>query len=413
MDEREYRVRLAHDVDAWQRGGLITAEQRGAILARAGAGEPRLLGALRLGWFVTAVSIVGAIVLAGGVGLFLAASWDTIPDWFRTALVFAGMTAAYALGYALIYRFEMQRIGSALLLLGAALYEGGLFIVADTYGLGADTPALPALAAVGIAPLAYLFGSRIILLLALGNATAWAVAEMSSRYPDEPKAQAGILVVGVFGLGMYAVGRLHGLRRALERFGDIYIFAGLLVMFALIYVHTFSENWDAIIDAGAKPFAAPPVVYVAIAIAAAIVGVEAVLRARDRESLIDMGAQAALLVLAAVAATWPAWIGYAVVFNVVFFAMAAALVTHGYLRGDERYVNFGLAAVALGLLTRYVDVFWPVMTDSAFFIVGGLLLLAVAFVLERVRRRLLQEMGGGADADTGVGPGTGAEGLPA
>jgi len=99
-----------------------------------------------------------------------------------------------------------------------------------------------------------------------------------------------------------------------------------------------------------------------------------------------------VLAIAAIVATWPAWSGYALVFNAVYFAIAAGLVTRGYLRGDERYINLGLAIVALGLLTRYVDVFWSLLARSAFFIIGGLLLLAVAFALERMRRGLIRGM---------------------
>jgi uncharacterized membrane protein len=46
-----------------------------------------------------------------------------------------------------------------------------------------------------------------------------------------------------------------------------------------------------------------------------------------------------------------------------------------------------------------VDVFWGTLPGSAFFIVGGVLLLGVAFALERMRRGLLRGMaGGGGDA---------------
>ena len=94
---------------------------------------------------------------------------------------------------------------------------------------------------------------------------------------------------------------------------------------------------------------------------------------------------------AAVVATWPAWIGYSVVFNAVFFTVGCALVARGYVLTDERYVNLGLGSLALGLLTRYVDVFWSQLATSAFFVVGGLLLFAVAFAAERVRRTLLRD----------------------
>jgi uncharacterized membrane protein len=410
MDEQEYRERLAHDISAWTHGELITPEQERAILARIGAGERRAVGALRLGWFVTAISIIGALVLAGGVVLLFASQWDTMPTWFRTGSLLAGMLAAYAAGYALIYRFEMQRVGSALLLLGALLYEAGLFLLVQIYNMPVDSPILLLFAAAGILPLAYLFESRIVLLLGLANVTAWVIFEMVRRYPDSPKTQSALLVVAALGVALYAIGHLHALRRATAAFADVYSISGLLVVLGLVYAFTFDEPWSAMIDAGVKSYASPPVVYASIGVAAALVAVQAWLRARDAETGIDVAAQAVVLATAATVATWPASTGYSLLFNAVYFAISAGLVTRGYLRGDERYINLGLAIVGLGLFTRYIDVFWSTLARSAFFIIGGVLLLAVAFAIERMRRGLIRGMAAPRD-DSGGAPG--ATGVPA
>ena len=393
MDDEQYRQRLARDAATWQHEGLIREDQAHAILAREGADAVRIVRALRLGWFATAVSVVGALTLAAGVVLLFAANWNEIPSWVRVAAVFAGMTAAYGAGYGLIYRYQMQRVGSAMLLLGALLFEAGLFLLAQIYNMPVDNPGpLFLLAFVGVLPLAYLFGSRIILLLALGDLTAGVVAELVSRYPDSPKVEAVLVVVAVLGIAMYAVGRLHAMRDDLAHFSEVYVFSGLLVLLSLVYVFTFDEPWSAMVDAGVNSYAAPPVVYIAIAIALALVCGQWLLRHRDADQRLEAGLEAVLLVLAGVVATWPGWTGYAVVFNAVYFGIAAAVVTRGYLKGDERYVNAGLLAVAIGLLTRYVDVFWSLLAGSAFFIVGGVLLLGVAFGLERMRRGLLRAM---------------------
>jgi len=176
-----------------------------------------------------------------------------------------------------------------------------------------------------------------------------------------------------------------------------------------VYVFTFDEIWDAVIESGVRSYAAPTVIYVTIALAAALAAAQWLLRPRGVESRIDVGAQAGVLAIAAVVATWPAWSGYALLFNAVYFAIAAGLVTRGYLRGDERYINLGLALVALGLLTRYVDVFWSLLAGSAFFIIGGLLLLGVAFALERLRRGLIRGMTASPPRDDAGGP----TGVPA
>ncbi len=392
----EYRERLAHDIAGWQRAGLISREQERAILARMGAGEPRLIGALRMGWLITAVSIIGAVVLALGVILFFATSWETMPDAFRAGLLISGVLASYAIAWVLMERYEIQRIGSAFLLLGALLYVAALFLLAQIYDLPVDSPQLWLLGAIGVAPLAYLFASRIVLLLTIATATAWVIAEMVNRYPDSPEMEASLIVIGAFGVAVYAVGRLHTLKPQLSRFADVYAFAGLLLVLGLMYVFGFRAIWDEVVDSGVEAYAAPTPVYVFIGIAAVLVAAQRLLRARTVEADIESAAQAALLVLAAVVGTWPDWSGYVFVFNAAYFGLAAALVAKGYLQGDERYINFGLAVVAIGLVTRYIDLLWPMLDSegpaAAFFMVGGVLLLALAFGLERLRRALIKGM---------------------
>jgi uncharacterized membrane protein len=403
VDEQEYRERLARDAAGWRRDSLISEEQERAILARYGLEGARAARALRLGWFATAVSIVGAIVLAAGVVLLFATNWEDMPSWFRTAAVFAGMAAAYGIGYALMERYGMQRLGSAFLLLGVLLYEAGLFLLPQIYNMPADSPILLLLAAAGAFPMAYLFRSRIIMLVGIGNFVAWVFSSLATRYEDFPRFGYALIIMATTGVGLYAVGRLHGLRRDLAHFAETYSFPGLLIVMALVYVFSFDEPWRSMLDEGVESYAAPALVYASLGLTLAVVVAAWALGRRDVDAHIDAGAQVGLLALGAIVATWPGWTGYAVVFNGVYFAIAAGLVTRGYLRGDERYVNAGLLAVAIGLITRYVDVFWSLLAGSAFFIIGGLLLLALAFALERMRRELLRGMsGGGGDGDAGL-----------
>jgi len=400
MDEIEYRERMTRDVARWRREGLLTEEQERRILARMGAGERQAVRALRLGWIVTGVSIVGALVLAGGVTLFFATNWQEIPEALRVALIVAGIVAAYAVGYALMYRYEMQRVGSAFLLLGTLLYQAGVFLVAEIYNMPVDSPWLFALAAAGAFPLAYLFGSRIVLLVAIAWSIAWVVTEVISRYEDTPEFEASFLIIAVAGIAIYAIGRLHTARASLERFGEVYMLAGALVTLALVYVFSFRGIWDEIVE-GVESYSAPPLVYLAIGATAVLVNVALFIRPADRERRIEAGLLLGLLGLGVIVATWPDWTGWAIAFNAAYFGVAAAIVVRGTTSGDERYVNFGLAIIGLGLLTRYVDVFWPMLdqesTAAAFFIIGGVLLLVVAIGLEWLRREIIRSMPDGGD----------------
>ncbi len=392
MDENAYRERLSQDVAGWRRDGVIEAAQERAILARIGAGEPRLVGALRMGWLVTAVSVIGALVLGAGVLLLIGTQWDTIPDGLRAAMLIGAMLASYGFGYALIYRFEMQRVGSAFLLLGYLIYVAAVFLLPQIYGMPIDNPILILIAALGAFPLAYLFESRIVLLLGIGVLVGWVIAELESRYPDSPEAEASLIVIGAFAVALYAVGRGHALRQRLERYGEMYMLAGLLVLLGLVYTFSFEWLWDEVVRSSFESFSAPNIVYVATGIAAVLTLAQWLARGRGIENDIEGGVMLGILAVGAIVATWPEWTGYAFLFTAIYFAIAAGLVTRGYLSADERQVNLGLLVVALGLLTRYCDYFWDTGSQAAFFLVGGALLLALALGLERVRRSLLAGM---------------------
>ena len=397
MEERDYRERLARDVPKWRNEGIIDERQEARILARYGAGDARTVEALRLGWLVTVVSIIGALVLGGGVVLLFAANWEEMPDWFRTASVIAGMLIAYGAGYALIYRYDMQRVGSAVLLLGVVLFIAGVFLVAQIYNMPVDSTWLYLIVAAGVVPVAYAFGSRIVLLIGIAAGVSWVIAEIVQRYEDTSKMEASLVIVGVFGIAVYAIGRLHAARPALLRYGEVYMLAGTLITLSLVYLFTFGGLWDALIEDGVESYASPAGVYVSLIIAVALVAAALWVAPRGRDAAIEAGALLAMLAIAAIVATWPAWTGYALIFNVIFFGAGIGFVARGYTQSDERFVNFGLAIIALGLMTRYVDVFWSMLAGSAFFITGGALLLAGAFAAERFRRGLLESMNGGDD----------------
>jgi uncharacterized membrane protein len=392
VEEQEYRERLSRDLAKWRAEGLIDEAQERAILARYGAGEPVVARALRMGWLVSVVSILGAVVFAGGVVLFFAANWQEIPDPVRTAIVFAGIALAYVIGYLLMFRFDMQRLGSAFLLLGVLLYQAGLFLLAQIYNMPVDSPVLFLLGALGALPLAYLFGSRIILLLAIAAAVTWQVMTAVQRHHEGPDAWSAVAIVAGFGFVLYAAGRLHALRSTLERLGEVYVLAGALIVLGITYLMSFHALWRQLIDEDIDPAAAPADVYGMFVVAAFLIGAQAVWRPRQVQDVADIAIQAALLSLALIALTWPSWMGYVVLFNLAYFLLAVALIARGYTDNDERYVNFGLAVFALGIVTRYIDVGGEFLVESAFLLVGGLVLLVLAFILERVRREILRSM---------------------
>lgn len=114
---------LIAESEAWQREGLITAEQRRAILARyeSTADETPQPGAL-LTWLAAILAGIGGVVL-------VAWNWTAIPPAAKVAITAGPMLGLYAAA-AFAARARRDLIAERLALL-AALFAGGVLFVTD------------------------------------------------------------------------------------------------------------------------------------------------------------------------------------------------------------------------------------------------------------------------------------------
>ena len=394
--EEQFRGRLAAEVDAWRREGLVRPEQADAILARYGL-RPGVVRAFRLGSVVSFVAVVGAIVLGMGVVFFFAANWEVLPAWFKVLLVFAGTAAAYAAGYWLQFRWRaLPRVGAGLVLLGALLFQAGIFLLEQIFNMPVDSPFALLLGAVGILPLAYAIGAPLLLVLGLADGLAWLGWELVKRYPDAPERYAVPLMYVLAGVLIYTLGHLHRLRRDPRGFLPVYQVFGLLAVFLPAYLLSFGDFWAAAQRQDVTSLSVP-FWFVGTVLLAVVGAASLLLDRRDATAPAEAAVFALIALIVGLVAYVPEWAGgYALVFNGIFFGLALFVCVRGYLAGAPHFVNIGIAFLALGLITRYVDVFWELLPRSAFYMVGGLVLLGVAAGLERLRRRLLAGIEGPA-----------------
>ena len=87
-----------------------------------------------------------------------------------------------------------------------------------------------------------------------------------------------------------------------------------------------------------------------------------------------------------------------VAFNLVLFGGTVGLIMLGIRQRSHLVVNLGLGVFVIHMLTRYFDLFFSAMDRSLFFVLGGLLLLGGGWLLERNRRRWMQDWGGEGNA---------------
>lgn len=399
-DEGAFRGRLAVELSAWLREGLITNDQ-GRVLRERYALSGDMVRASRLGPLTTFLSILGAIVLGTGVVYFFAANWQVMPAWSKVVLVLGSTGAAYAAGYQFQFRSRaMPRVGAALILLGAILFQAGIFLLEQIYNMPVDSPFALLLGTIGILPVAYAARSRMVLLFGLLDGLAWLGWAVLDGFSDGSEKLVAPLLYLLAGVLIYAAGHLHRLRRDPFGFAPVYRMLGLAAVLVPAFWLGFGAVWDSR-ELGTASIRAPGWFFVAVlvALAGAILPalalrwVESTGRAhpgRDQLALVEAGSFGAVALMAGLVGAAPAaGTGYALLFNIVFFGLAIFTCVRGYLAGEAHMVNTGIAFLAIGLIVRYFDVFWGLMPASMFYLSAGLVLLGVAAGLERLRHRLL------------------------
>jgi uncharacterized membrane protein len=397
MAEPTFAERLGRESERWVAEGLITAEQAAALRSRyEGAAavreEPR-------GRAASALAVVGAAAVGFGVIGFLAANWEAMSHGLRLALITAAVGGAYAAGYELRDRTgRLPRVGEALYLLGVLLFGAALFLVGQMYNVEAHDPLALLVWAVAAAVVALAVRSPAVAVAALLIFTAWVGFEAGTALEDSGEDATALAVLAVlyggalYGLGTVALERIRAPWLTETRFAVAGRRLGLLIAAAGLFVFTFSEASDELGSAGRSldgPLQATLLLVAAVALASAVALALGARRSGRWEATVFAVAVALLLIGVFAGGSGDL---YALLFNLVFAALALGAILSGYLNDEPWLVNLGVALVAIDLVARYFDVFWSALPRSLGLILAGILVLAIAWGLERQRQRLLARM---------------------
>lgn len=83
------------------------------------------------------------------------------------------------------------------------------------------------------------------------------------------------------------------------------------------------------------------------------------------------------------------WWAIAVLMNALLLAVGVGLMWHGSLLREVAQINAGVVIVVALLVTRFLDLFGSMLRSGIGFIAAGIALAALAWALERTRRRLI------------------------
>jgi uncharacterized membrane protein len=394
---RKFYQQLQSELQNWKQNGTVTSEQADDILAQYVVVSP-LYGRL-----IVVLVTLGAILAGVGVIIFIAANWQEIPRIAKLVMLLVLVAGAYYAGYWLKYRRDFPRTGGAIIFVGAMIFGAGLFLIGQQYHMPIDDPKLLGWWFVGVLPLAYLTRSRAILTLAILAALGGLGYKTGHWLRGVSEGHYAVLAFYLMlGAALYTIGAVHSRFRRLKYYTPYYQIFGLILMLIVMYIISFKGIYsnDALTrwDFTQLPleFAISFHIAAAIAIAGVIWSLAIDVRQKQISGRLTSDLAGIIIVIMmgylALFLPFETRTPYITIFNIILFAGILGLIFLGYFQGAGWLVNIALVFFGLFVIGRYFDLAWGLLPRSVFFIVGGLILLGVGILLERLRRKTLQQM---------------------
>lgn len=110
---------------------------------------------------------IGAVLVGAGIFSFIAANWLEMGRPVKVVIILISMLASYGAGWYLKEKFNLQKTGEALILLGAIIYGTGIFLVAQMFNIRANWPDGFILWMIGTIAMAFAVESYFLFYLAI------------------------------------------------------------------------------------------------------------------------------------------------------------------------------------------------------------------------------------------------------
>ena len=398
---------LEHKLQRWVEVGAIDAEAAQRIRGFELSAEARANRHHGLRWPVVLAVSFGALMIAAGVLLFVAAHWDELSPAQRFALVLT-MTAGFHLAAGALMP-HMRSLGIALHGVGTATLGAGIFLAGQIFNLQEHWPSGILLWAIGAAAGWMLLRDWLQATLAMVLAPAWIASEWGVR-AEHHAGMEKYLVEFLALLALAYLGALRGgersefhpskpkagllgtpfrpskpkagllgtpLRTALARIG------GLAVLPAAAMLAFIGHEW------GTPAKMSGPMHVMGVLLAYGLpLGVAWLLRGKG-------------VLWNAGFALWAFALGQmdSAIFsqNLAIFAMyglgSIALVLWGLQEQRRERVDLGVAGFAITVIAFYFSTMMDKLGRSASLVGFGLLFLLGGWKLEQLRRKLVSRMG--------------------
>jgi len=401
------------DIQKLRDAGLVTDEQRQKIIEHFQLKEDG-------GKFLAIVSIIGAVLIAAGITLLIAAHWNEIPRgvkiatglllllgfhaggwWLREGGGDASSPVSSATG-ALRVQGKYRKTGEALHLVGSCLFLANIALIGQIYNIVSRPPNAFLLWWIGIAALPWLLRSKaqhVLLLMAFGIWFGFEVNERSGLICCESDRQVLLYAL----LGLVYLGAGYCLRRTpFSEFAGVTEKLGLLAFLIFFYPLTWKHffGWE---NSEIRRWFFSALAALALLLLAA--GLRN-LRALTRQWRWTWFA--ALLGMAVFMAT--VWFGLwqtghsggrygyweeswnYLAGTLALFIFCLLQIQVGLQERSPFLVNLGVTFIAFDIIAAYCDLFGSMARTGVMFLISGIFLIVFGVYLEKKRRILMKQI---------------------
>jgi uncharacterized membrane protein len=394
-------------LDFWLEEGLVTPEQAAALGTSLEAREREHDS----GRTVAIFGAIGAVLTGLGVILFVASNWAGMGPTARLAVLLSCYGVVVA-GAVLAGQRGLEKVAESLWLLATLVLGANIFLLAQTYNLTLTLWQGTFAWMLGALALGYARRSpaQAAVAVPLGILTlGWYGGGSMWFFDDQFEflfADGGLRpVLAIVGLGLVALSTLLARREDLSfarqacfRWG-LFLVAAILVistahveLAVALYTADFTGKQIAVIVAGA-----------ALVAAAVLAG-----ELDTRWSKPALIATLAMLLAMLIPVGGESWIGvetggfhlpvtlyHALRFTLYVlgvFTLALATIWLGLQARNRRLVNVGMTGTAWLIVIQYFSWSFALLDRSLAFIVGGIVLIAVAVGVEKKRRQIVAQI---------------------
>ena len=387
------------DVQKLHEAGLITDEQRQKII------EHFQLKEDGGGKFLAIVSLIGAVLIAAGITLLIAAHWNDIPRGVKIATGLLLMLGFHGGGWWLReVQSKFRKTGEALHLVGSCLFLANIALIGQIYNIVSRPPNAFLLWWVGIAALPWLLRSKaqhVLLLIAFGIWFGFEVNQRGGFIYCESQRQ--ILLYAL--LGLVYLGAGYCLRRTpFSEFADVTEKLGLFAFLIFVYPLTWKDFFGGWENSEIRQWFFPALgVLALLPLAAGLKNLTALTR---QWRWTWFAAQLGMVVFMATVwfgcwqldhtgesrryfwgESWSYLVG-----SLALFIFCLMQIQIGIQERSQFLVNLGVTFIALDILAAYCDLFGSMARTGVMFLISGIFLIVFGVYLEKKRRALMKQI---------------------